>query len=72
MNMQMWREIQEMSWCECGDHVVSTQTQLNTIRCILSIVAAGTLAFKHQSISIHNADDTSIALDRFQTKILQL
>ena len=36
--------------------------------CIISTVATDALVLKHQSISIHSADQISIALDQFQIK----
>ena len=47
-----------------------TNKLLQTHRCILSTLATDPLLLKHQAISIHSADQISIALDQFQTKIL--
>ena len=47
-----------------------THKQLETHVCILSTVATDALFLKNQAISIHNADQISIELDQFQTKIL--
>ena len=48
-----------------------THKQLETHGCMLSTVATDGLVLKHQTISIHCADQISITLDQFQTKILQ-
>ena len=41
--------------------------QLEMYGCILSTVAIDVLVLKHQAISIHKADQISIALDPFLT-----
>ena len=40
--------------------------------CVVSTVATDTLVLKHQAISIHNADETFIVLDKFHIKILHI
>ena len=40
--------------------------------CIVSTVTTDALVFKHQAISIHNADKTFIVLDQFHIKILHI
>ena len=38
--------------------------------CVLSIVATDALVLEHQAIGTHSADQIPIALDQFQTKLL--
>ena len=46
-------------------YVSLTHKQLETYGRVLSTVAIDALVLKHQAISIHSAEQTSIALDRF-------
>ena len=48
---------------------VLTHNQLEMHRCVLSTVAADALVVKHQALSIHGANQISIALDWVQKKI---
>ena len=44
--------------------------ELETHGCVLCTVATDALVLKHQDISIHSAEQMSIALNQFQPKIL--
>ena len=46
-------------------YVSLTHKQLETHGCVLSTVATDALVLKHQAISIHSAEQISIALDWF-------
>ena len=52
--------------------VVLTHKQLKMHGCMLSTEATDALVLKHQGISTHSADQISIALHQFQTKISHL
>ena len=72
---------QDMSYCDdfwenrlvlCG-HCTAwwlTHKCLETLGCVLSIVATDGLVLKHQAISTHSADWIQIVLDQFHTQML--
>ena len=47
-----------------------THKQLDTHWYVISTVATAALVLKHQTISIHSADEMFIVSDQFHTKIL--
>ena len=49
-------------------NVILTPNLLETHECVLSTVPTDVLVLKYQDLSIHSADQISIALDQFQTK----
>ena len=46
---------------------VSTHKQLETIVCVISIVATDVLVLKHQAIGIHSVDSVLIVLPKIHT-----